>query len=107
MQKLAEICVRRPVFASVLILILVVVGLVGFAQLGVDRFPKIDFPTVVVVTAAPGTSPQAVETEITNPIEDAVNTISGIDQMSSTSAEGVSSVTIQFALEKDVNVAAQ
>ena len=107
MQKLAEICVKRPVFASVLILILVVVGAVGYRQLGVDRYPKIDFPTVVVNTVSPGTSPEAVETEITNLIEDSVNTISGIDEIRSTSSEGVSSVTITFVLEKDTDVAAQ
>jgi HAE1 family hydrophobic/amphiphilic exporter-1 len=107
MQKLAELCVKRPVFASVLVLILVVVGLFGFSQLGVDRFPKIDFPTVSVSTASPGSSPEAVETELTNPIEDSLNTISGIDEIRSTSAEGVSTVTITFVLEKDVNVAAQ
>ena len=107
MQKLAALCVKRPVFASVLILILVVVGAIGYLQLGVDRYPKIDFPTVVVNTVSPGTSPEAVETEITNLIEDQVNTISGIDEIRSTSSEGVSSITITFVLEKDTDVAAQ
>lgn len=107
MQKLAELCVNRPVFASVLILVLVVVGLFGYTQLGVDRFPKVDFPTVVVTTVLPGSSPEAVETEITNPIEDAVNTISGIDEIRSTSSEGISTVTISFVLEKNTDVAAQ
>jgi HAE1 family hydrophobic/amphiphilic exporter-1 len=107
MQKLAELCVNRPVFASVLILILVVVGWFGFTHLGVDRFPKVDFPTVSLTTLSPGSSPEAVETEITNPIEDSVNTISGIDEIRSTSTEGTSTVTITFVLEKDTNVAAQ
>ena len=107
MQKLAELCVNRPVFASVLILILVVVGGFGYTQLGVDRYPKVDFPTVVVTAVLPGSSPEAVETEITNPIEDSVNTISGIDEIRSTSAEGISVVTISFVLEKDTDVAAQ
>ena len=107
MQKLSELCVKRPVFASVIILILVVVGFIGYQQLGVDRYPKIDFPTVVVNTVSPGTSPEAVETEITNLVEDSVNTISGIDETRSTSTEGRSSVTITFVLEKDTDVAAQ
>jgi HAE1 family hydrophobic/amphiphilic exporter-1 len=107
MQKLAELCVRRPVLASVLILIFVVVGFVGYTKLGVDRFPKVEFPTISVVTTSPGSSPEAVEVEITNKIEDAINTISGIDEVRSTSAEGVSTVTITFVLEKDTNVAAQ
>ena len=107
MQKLAEICVQRPVFATVLILILVVVGGAGFMQLGVDRYPKIDIPTVLISTVSPGSSPEAVESDITNPIEDAVNTISGIDEVRSTSSEGVSTVTISFVLEKDISVATQ
>src|SRR5687768_15483083 len=107
MQKLAELCVRRPVFASVIILILVVVGLVSFTRLGVDRFPEVEFPTVVVVTTLPGSPPESVETEISKKIEDAVGTISGIEELRSTSTEGVSTVTVQFILEKDADVAAQ
>jgi HAE1 family hydrophobic/amphiphilic exporter-1 len=107
MQKLAELCVRRPVFASVIILILVVVGFVSFTRLGVDRFPQVEFPTVVVITTLPGSPPESVETEISKKIEDAVGTISGIEELRSTSTEGVSTVTVQFVLEKDVDVAAQ
>jgi HAE1 family hydrophobic/amphiphilic exporter-1 len=105
MQKLAEICIKRPVFASVLILILVVVGAAGFFRLGVDRFPNVDFATVTVTTTQPGASPESVETEITQPIEEAVNTISGMDDLRSYSNEGVSIVICQFLLEKDVDVA--
>ncbi len=107
MQKLAALCVHRPVFASVLILIFVVVGIVGFSRLGVDRFPTVDFPTVVVTTISPGSSPEAIETEITDKVEKSLNTISGIDELRSTSSEGVSTVTVTFVLEKDVDVAAQ
>jgi hydrophobe/amphiphile efflux-1 (HAE1) family protein len=107
MQWLAQICVRRPVFASVLSLIILVVGGAFYKQLGVDQFPKIDFPAVIVVTRLPGASPEDVETEITDKIEGAVNTISGIDELRSFSSEGVSQVAIQFLLEKQVAVAAQ
>ena len=107
MQWLAEICVKRPVFATVLSLVILVVGSVFYRGLGVDQFPKIDFPAVMIVTRLPGAAPQDVETEITDRIEAAVNTISGIDELRSTSAEGVSLVQIQFLLEKDVNVAVQ
>jgi multidrug efflux pump subunit AcrB len=107
MQWLADICVRRPVFASVLILSLTVVGGFAFFQLGVDRFPKVDFPTIVVTTVQPGATPEQVETEITDKIEEAVNTISGIDELRSVSFEGVSQVIVSFVLEKDVDVAAQ
>src|SRR5512144_1957514 len=107
MQWLAAISVKRPVFASVLILSLTVVGAFAFMQLGVDRFPKVDFPTVVVTTRLAGAAPEEVETEITDKIEEAVNTISGIDELRSTSSEGVSLVVVSFLLEKDADVAAQ
>ncbi len=107
MQKLAEICVRRPVFTWVLILSLVVIGLFSFARLGVDRFPKIEFPFVTISTRLVGAAPEEIETEITDKIEEAVNTISGIDQLTSISAEGVSQVIVMFELEKDADVAAQ
>src|SRR6266436_4526132 len=107
MQKLAEICVRRPVFATMLILALTVVGIFSYFSLGVDLFPKIDLPTVTVTVTNPGSSPQEVETEITDKVEEAVNTISGIDELRSTSVEGVSQVFITFLLEKNADVAAQ
>jgi hydrophobic/amphiphilic exporter-1 (mainly G- bacteria), HAE1 family len=107
MQWLAKISVKRPVFATVLILFITVIGAVGYFQLGIDRFPKVDFPTVAVVTRLPGAAPSEVETEITDKIEEAVNTISGIDELRSTSSEGVSQVFITFTLDKDVDVAAQ
>jgi HAE1 family hydrophobic/amphiphilic exporter-1 len=107
MQKLAEICVRRPVFTWVLILSLVVVGLFAYDRLGVDRFPKIDFPFVTISTRLVGAAPEEIETEVTDKIEEAVNTISGIDQLLSISAEGVSQVIVNFDLEKNPDVAAQ
>jgi HAE1 family hydrophobic/amphiphilic exporter-1 len=107
MQKLAEICVRRPVFATMLILSLTVVGLFSYKSLGVDLFPKIDLPTITVTVVNPGASPQEIETEITDKVEGAVNTISGIDELRSTSVEGVSQVFITFLLEKNPDIAAQ
>src|ERR671932_1186702 len=107
MRKLAEICVRCPVFATMLILSLTVVGLFSFKALGVDLFPKIDLPTITVTVVNPGSSPQEIETEITDKIEGAVNTISGIDELRSTSVEGVSQVFITFLLDKNADIAAQ
>src|SRR5262249_43855074 len=107
MQWLAAISVKRPVFASVLILTLTVIGAFAFGRLGLDRFPKVDFPTVVVMTQLPGAAPEEVETEISDKIEEAVNTISGIDELRSTSSEGVSTVVVAFTLEKDGDIAAQ
>jgi hydrophobe/amphiphile efflux-1 (HAE1) family protein len=107
MQWLASICVRKPVFASVLILLICVVGGAGYVKLNVDRFPKVDFPVVVVNTVMRGAAPEEMETDITEKVEEAVNTISGIDEMNSTTSEGVSTVVITFVLEKNVDVAVQ
>ncbi len=106
MQKLAEICVRRPVFATMLIMSITVVGLFSVRSLGVDLFPKIDLPTITITVVNPGASPQEIETEITDKVEGAVNTISGIDELRSTSVEGVSQVFVNFVLEKNADVAA-
>ena len=107
MQWLAELCVKRPVFAWVLILSLSVVGLFAFTRLGVDRFPNVDIPSVSITTRLPGAAPEQIETEVTDRIEEAVNTIGGIDTLTSNSTEGVSQVIVSFVLEKDANVAAQ
>lgn len=107
MQKLAELCIRRPVFATMLITALVVMGAFSFSGLGVDLFPRIDFPTTTVTTVLVGASPEEVETTVTQKIEEAVNTISGIDEMRSVSAEGISQVFVTFTLDKDPDVAAQ
>jgi HAE1 family hydrophobic/amphiphilic exporter-1 len=107
MQWLAELCVKRPVFATVLILSLSVVGIFAFLKLGVDRYPKIDLPTILVTTVQPGAAPEQIETEVTDKIEEAVNTISGIDELRSSSSEGVSQVILTFLLDKDIDVAAQ
>jgi HAE1 family hydrophobic/amphiphilic exporter-1 len=106
-QKLAEICIKRPVFATMLILALTVTGLASYLKLGVDFFPKVDFPFVTITTSLRGASPEEVETQVTKRIEEAVNTVSGIDELRSTSLEGVSIVFLQFVLEKDPDVAAQ
>ncbi len=107
MQALAALCVRRPVFASVLVLSLVVVGFFSFIQLGVDRLPNVDIPTITVTTRLPGAAPEQIESEVTDKVEEAVNTISGIDQLSSNSAEGISQVVVTFRLDKNADVAAQ
>ena len=107
MQWLASISVRRPIFAAVLILVVVVVGLVGYGKLNVDRFPNVDLPVVSVTTVLRGGAPEEIEAELTDRIEEAVNTISGIDELRSSSTEGVSQVFISFLLSKDVNIAAQ
>src|SRR6187549_2713615 len=107
MQKLAEICIRRPVFATMLILALVVVGAAAYANLGVDRFPAVDLPTVTVRTTLPGGAPEDVESEISEEIEEAVNTVEGITELRSISSTGSSVVIATFNLNRDVDSAAQ
>jgi len=107
MQTLADICIRRPVFAMMLIAALVVTGVTGLLNLGVDRFPSVDLPTVTVRTTLPGGSPEETEAEITRRIEDAVNTVEGIDQLRSVTGAGTSFVTAQFRLSRDIDSAAQ
>lgn len=107
MQWLAALCVRRPVFATVLVLILSVVGIVAYGKLGLDFFPKIEAPIVTVTTRLPGASPQELESQVTDKLEESLGTLGGIDEMRSSSAEGVSIVTLSFNLEKNADVAAQ
>ena len=107
MQKLAEICIRRPVFASMIILALVVVGATSYFRLGVDRFPSVDLPNVSVRTTLPGASPEEVETVVSQVIEEVVNTVEGIDELRSISGQGSSFVIATFNLDRDIDTAAQ
>ncbi len=107
MQKLAEICIQRPVFAAMIVLSLVVVGAASFFRLGVDRFPSVDLPTVSVRTTLPGASAEEVETLISQPIEEVVNTVDGIDELRSVSGPGSSFVIATFKLDRNLETAAQ
>lgn len=107
MQWLAEICVHRPVFATVIVMFLTVVGGFSFFTLGVDRFPKIDLPTISVSTNNPGASPVEMETEVTDQIEGVLNTVPGVEEMRSSSSRGSSNVTLTFNLEKNPDQAFQ
>ena len=107
MQKLAEICIRRPIFAAMLILGLCVVGGASYVRLGVDRFPSVDLPTVSIRTELPGASTEEIETEISKRIEEAVNTIQGIDELRSISGPGTSVVIVTFNLDRDIDTATQ
>ncbi|HYE73722.1 MAG TPA: efflux RND transporter permease subunit, partial [Blastocatellia bacterium] len=107
MQKLAEICIRRPVFAAMIILALVVVGTDSYFKLGVDRFPSMDVPTIFVRTSLPGASPEEVEATLSQPLEEAVNTVQGIEQLRSVSRPGMSFVIATFDLSRDIDTATQ
>lgn len=107
MQKLAQLCIERPVFATMLIFALTFIGAYAYNILGVDLFPKVDFPTITITTTLRGASPEEVETEITKKIEEAVNPLPGIDELRSVSTEGVSQVFVTFILERNTDQAAQ
>jgi HAE1 family hydrophobic/amphiphilic exporter-1 len=107
MQKLAEICIRRPVFASMIVLSLVVVGAAGFFRLGVDRFPSVDLPTVSIRVGLPGAAPEEVESLVTQQVEEVVNTVDGISELRSISGQGSSIVIATFKLDRDLESAAQ
>ncbi|MBA4063244.1 MAG: AcrB/AcrD/AcrF family protein [Isosphaera sp.] len=102
-----DICIRRPVFTTMLVLGPVVLGLASYGRLGVELFPNVDVPVVVVTTTLRGASVEEMESAVTRPVEEAVNTVSGIDELRSTTREGISTVVIGFVLEKNGDVAAQ
>lgn len=105
-MTLARLSVQRPVLATMVILAFVVLGYFSYQRLVVDLFPEVDFPVVTVTTPYPGAGPEEVESEVTEEIEDAVSTISGIKEIQSTSLEGLSQVIIEFELEEDVDLKA-
>lgn len=102
-----EFCIRRPIFTAMLVTAPIVLGIASYGKLGVDLYPNIDLPIVTITTTLRGASAEEMETSVTKPIEEAVNTVSGIDELRSTTKEGISQVVIQFVLEKNGNVAAQ
>src|SRR5262249_48686956 len=102
-----EICIRRPIFTAMLGSAPLVPGLVSYRRLGVDLFPNVDLPVVTVTTAHRGASVAVMEAQVTKPIEEIINTVSGIEELRSTTKEGLSQVVVQFVLEKDGAVAAQ
>jgi hydrophobic/amphiphilic exporter-1 (mainly G- bacteria), HAE1 family len=107
MQKLAEVCIRRPVFACMIILALVVVGSAGYLQLNVDRSPAVDLPTIFVSTTLPGAAPVEVETLVSQRLEENINRVEGITELRSISGMGRSFVIIRFNLNRSPDAAAE
>src|SRR5437764_721354 len=107
MQKLAEISIKRPVFAAMIILALVVVGAASYFRLGVDRFPSMDLPSVTVRVTLRGASPEQMESEVVERIEEAVNTVEGIEELRSVCGQGTAWISATFALSRNIDVAAQ
>jgi len=106
-MKLADVSIRRPVFATMMIMSLIVLGLFSYLKLNVDLYPDVDIPYVVITTVLPGAGPEQIETDVTKIIEDAVNPVEGVDFIQSTSQENVSIVVIAFKLEINGKDAAQ
>lgn len=106
-MKIADVSIERPIFASMVIGAFVVFGLIAYKAIGVSLFPDVDFPIITVTVLYEGADPETVETEVADPIEEAVNTISGIKSLRSESAEGIAQVFIEFRTDVDVNVASQ
>jgi HAE1 family hydrophobic/amphiphilic exporter-1 len=104
---LSDLSIKRPIFAAVMMLALVTLGLFSYRRLGVEMFPNVEFPMVSIITTYPGASPETVEREVSKRIEDAVNQLAGVKHVFSTSREGVSTVMVQFQLEQKVNDCAQ
>jgi len=104
---LSNLSIRQPVFATMMMLALAVLGIASYRQLKVDQFPDVEFPVVTVTTVYTGASPETVEREVTKKIEEAINTVEGIKHVESTSQEGLSSIVVLFHLEIPTHVASQ
>jgi len=106
-MSLAEFCVRRPAFTTVLVLTLVVTGIFSFRDLAVDLLPKADPATVTVNVRLPGASPDEMSTSVAEPLEQALSGVAGVDEIESRLGVGTARITVKFVLERDINEAAQ
>jgi HAE1 family hydrophobic/amphiphilic exporter-1 len=104
---LSDLSIKRPIFASVMILALVTLGIFSYRRLAIDMYPDVEIPILSIITKYPGASPETVEREVTKRIEEAVNPISGVKHVSSISRESVSTVVVEFRLEVKINEASQ
>ncbi len=104
---LADTSVKRPVFATMVIMALVVLGIVSYPSIGVDLFPKIDFPIVTITTTLKGASPDVMDVDVAERIEGAINTINGVKNIQTTSTESVSRTVVEFVLERNIDLAVQ
>ncbi len=106
-MKLADTCIRRPVFAIMLIGGLVVLGIVSIPRLGIDLFPRVEFPLITVTTVLEGAAPETMEREVTQILEESINTIEGIRSLRSASSDSLSLLFVEFELEYDIQEKAQ
>ncbi len=106
-MSLPDISVRRPIFISCIVIVMLVLGYVSMTRLSVELFPDVNPPVVSVATIYPGTGPKEIETLVTKPIEDAVSTIAGVKRVTSKSMEGVSQIVAEFTMDQDIKRAEQ
>jgi len=106
-MQLPELCIRRPVMTTLLMAAFLIFGVIAYRALPVSELPSIDFPTISVTAQLPGASPETMAAAVATPLEGQFSTISGLDSMTSTSAQGTTTVTLQFALDRDIDAAAQ
>jgi HAE1 family hydrophobic/amphiphilic exporter-1 len=104
---LSDVSIKRPVFATMMMVALVVLGVVSYTRLSIDEYPDVSYPTVMTQTTYPGASPEVMEREVSRPIEEALNTVQGVKEVTSTSSEGQSMVRLAFHLGVDVASALQ
>jgi HAE1 family hydrophobic/amphiphilic exporter-1 len=99
--------ISRPIFTLMLMTTLVVFGLFSYPRIGVDQMPEVEFPVVTITTALPGADPETIERNVTQPLEEALSTLAGVDTLRSVNVENVSQIIVRFTLDRNVNVAAQ
>src|SRR5688500_8730356 len=104
---LSDLSIKQPVFATMMMVALAVLGLASYRQLKVDMFPNVEFPVIAVTTLYPGAAPETIERDVTRKSEEAINTVEGIRHVESTSQEGLSSIVVLFNLEVSTQVASQ
>ena len=106
-MNLPELCIRRPVMTTLLVAAFVIFGIIAYRALPVSELPSVDFPTISVTAALPGASPETMAAAVATPLEGQFSTIAGLDSMNSTSAQGSTSITLQFTLDRNIDAAAQ
>ncbi len=106
-MQLPELCIRRPVMATLLMVALLVFGIIAYRSLPVSELPNVDFPTISVTASLPGASPETMAAAVATPLESQFSTIAGLDSVTSTSAQGSTSITLQFSLDRNIDAAAQ
>ena len=106
-MQLPELCIRRPVMTSLLMAAFLIFGVIAYRALPVSELPSVDFPTISVSASLPGASPETIAAAVATPLEAQFSSIAGLDNMSSVSARGATSVTLQFSLDRDIDAAAQ